>query len=200
MHVYNNRTGIQILSCNCLGLRDLQKRHDVFSYLRQKKYSIYCLQDTHFTKEIEHLVRTQWGYQCYFSNYSSNGRGVAILFNNNFEYKCLQEKKDLHGNMLALNLIIDNENLTLITIYGPNADTPNFFKDLLEIIDDFGNDDIIVCGDFNLVINPELDYENYLHTNNRAARQKVLEIMEERELVDCYRHLNPHTKRYTWRK
>jgi hypothetical protein len=28
-----------------------------------------------------------WRFECFFSSFSSNSRGVAILFNNNFEFK-----------------------------------------------------------------------------------------------------------------
>ena len=31
-----------------------------------------------------------------------------------------------------------------------------------------------MCGDFNLVLNPELDYLSYKHVNNPNARQKVI--------------------------
>ena len=44
---------------NCQGLGGLSKRKDVFNYLKQKKYSIYCLQDTHFTHKEEKYIRAQ---------------------------------------------------------------------------------------------------------------------------------------------
>lgn len=191
---------IQMLSCNCRGLGDNQKRKDIFNFLRQKKYSIYCLQDTHFTDEIISQVRSQWGYDCYFSNFKSNARGVSILINNNFECKVLQEAKDTEGNMIVLKLQLANRTITLANIYGPNTDKPNFFVKLMESIDSFKNDDIIICGDFNLVINPDMDCDNYLQINNPIARNKLLEIIHERKLIDTFRELNPNINRYTWRR
>jgi hypothetical protein len=47
-----------------------------------------------------------WGFDCFFSSFSSNSRGVSILFNNNFEYEILKEKRDLNGNYLALDVVI----------------------------------------------------------------------------------------------
>ena len=35
----------------------------------------------------------------------------------------------------------------------------------------FDNDNIIKCGDWNLVIKPDLDSNNYLYINNPQARQ-----------------------------
>jgi hypothetical protein len=61
-----------------------------------------------------------WGFDCFFSSFSSNSRGVSILFNNNFEYEVLKEKRDLKGNYLALDDVIDKQKLTFLSLYGPN--------------------------------------------------------------------------------
>lgn len=143
---------LKILSVNCQGLGDIEKRRDVFNFLKSKKCNIYCIQDTHFTNESEMNIKTMWGYECYFSSFSSNSRGVAIMFNNNVEFKALKEKKDANGNYLALDIVIDKERVTLLSLYGPNADNPNFYHLIMCIIEDFGNENFIICGDFNLVL------------------------------------------------
>ncbi len=80
-------SAINILSLNCQGIGRLPKRTDMFQYLKEKKYHIYCLQDTHFTPgDDEKLVRARWGNDCYFSSFRSNSRGVAVLFNGNLQY------------------------------------------------------------------------------------------------------------------
>lgn len=122
------------------------------------------------------------------------------MFNNNFEFKVVKEKKDINGNYLVLDVIVEKFRFTLVSLYGPNSDTPDFFENIMSIIDDFDNESYIICGDFNLVLYPYLDYHNYLHVNNPQAREKVMEIIEERCLVDPFRELNPELRRYTWRK
>ena len=57
-----------------------------------------------------------------------------------------------------------------------------------------------MCGDFNLVLNPELDCYNYKHVNNPNARQKVIDIIKDNDYVDVFRQFYPDTLRYTWRK
>ena len=66
--------------------------------------------------------------------------------------------------------------------------------------DTFNNNDMIICGDFNLIQDPKLDYFNYKCINNKKAREKVLEIKSTYNLIDPYREYFPSTKRYTWRK
>ena len=85
-------------------------------------------------------------------------------------------------------------------MYGPNTDDPDFLKKILEKIAELENKTIIWCGDFNLVLNPQLDYKNYKTINNKNAREKILDIINEEHLVDLYRDAHPGLKRYTWRR
>ena len=191
---------LKITSVNCQGLRNKYKRIDVFDYLKNMNQNIYCLQDTHFTKEIENEISCNWGYECFFSSFRSNSRGVAILFNNNFDFKVIKEKTDNHGNIISLEILVGENTLNLVNIYGPNNDSPNFFANIFEMIEDFNSNSVIICGDFNLVLNPDIDYFNYLNINNPKATKTLLELMETHNLFDAYRELHPNLKRYTWRK
>lgn len=191
---------IKISSTNCRGLGDITKRRDVFNYLRSKKHSICCLQDTHFTESLEPYIRAEWGGEVFFSSFTSNARGVCILFNNNVDFKVFKSKTDQNGNVLALDLELEGKRITLISIYGPNNDSPEFYSNLCEIIEDFDNETTMICGDFNLVQNQDLDTDNYIHVNNPRAKQRILDLKEELSLVDPYRELYSETKQFTWRK
>jgi pyruvate formate-lyase activating enzyme-like uncharacterized protein len=83
------------------------------------------------------------GFECFFSSFSSNSRGVAILFNNNFEFKVLKEKKDINGNYLILDVIVEKERFTLVSLYRPNTDSPRYFEQVMALIDDFENQNYI---------------------------------------------------------
>ena len=59
---------------------------------------------------------------------------------------------------------------------------------------------LIIGGDFNTYLNPLLDRDN---TNNEALSKygkELLSIMDQHDLIDIWRTLNPTTKRYTWRQ
>ena len=104
---------LKIISVNCQGLGNKQKRRDVFHFLREKKYSIYFLQDTHFDEKLESYVSAEWGYKCFFSSFKTNSRGVAILFNNNFEFKVVDVFKKDDGNFFAVIIQVNNMNIVL---------------------------------------------------------------------------------------
>ncbi len=82
----------------------------------------------------------------------------------------------------------------------PNSDDPLFFDNISNAIDEINNGNYIICGDFNLVLDPDLDYHNYKTVNNKEARDKVLEIIQEKYMIDPFRENNPVMKRYTWRR
>ena len=180
---------VTFVSVNLRGAQLAEKRKDVLNFLKQKRYSIYFLQDTHFTKREENYIRSQWGFECFFSSFSSESRGCAIMFNNNFEYKLHSKETDLEGNKLVLDITINGKRVTLINIYGPNRDNPEFFSSIRTDIERMGNP-VILAGDFNLVLDPNIDLLNYKNVNNPQARNKVIEIISECGLLDCWRELN----------
>ena len=191
---------LSIISCNCQGLGDFKKRKDVFCYLREKKHDIYFLQDTHFEKNKEKQIRTEWGYESFFASYNSQSRGVAVLLNNTFDFKVNVIDFDPEGNFVILKLATMERTITLINIYGPNRDNPDFYSKINQKIDELNLTNIIWAGDWNLVMNPNIDYHNYKHNNNPRAQEKIIDIMNEKGLVDIWREMNPEIMRYTWRR
>ena len=74
------------------------------------------------------------------------------------------------------------------------------FQTISDKIAELENDSVICCGDFNLVLNPKIDYNNYKTINNKKAREKLLDIINNRHLIDPYREEHPDLKRSTWRR
>ena len=164
---------ITIVSMNCQGLSNQEKRSDTFNFLKSKKHFIYFLQDTHFTTKEEKHIRTQWGFECYFNYFSWQARGVAILFYNNFESNVLKTVRDESGNKLILEVIIEGKRLTLINIYGPNRDEPDFYEEIINNVK-YSENPIIIAEDFNMVLEPDMDCKDYIIINNPRARDQVL--------------------------
>ena len=51
--------------------------------------------------------------------------------------------------MLILDVEYEEKRFTLCSIYGPNKDSPGFYRNLFSEIDAVNNDNYIICGDFN---------------------------------------------------
>ena len=191
---------VSICSFNCRGLGDKRKRADVLNFLNTKKFSIVCLQDVHWTCEMENQIKLDWGYDCFFSHGTSNSRGTAILLNDNFIFKAHGYKSDPGGNWVILDITFSDIRVSLANIYGPNQDDPSFYKNIMDEIESYNNAHSIICGDFNLVQQPNMDTMNYNSVGNPKARKEVLNMMNIHDLIDPWRENNPTARRYTWRQ
>lgn len=193
-------SSLVIASVNCQGMNNSKKRRDVFHYLRNRKYSIFFLQDTHFEEKMEPYILSEWGYEGYFSSHASNARGVGILFNNNFEFKIKRVYKGNGGNSLIVQAEIKQKDFLFVNVYGPNRDDPRFYSTLQEKIKQFNVTNVIIGGDFNLVLDPARDYYNYKNINNPKAKEAVDNMITELDLNDIWRDLNQDCPRFTWRR
>lgn len=99
--------------------------------------------------------------------------------------------------MLILNFKSFDTDLSLLCLYGPNKDEPNFYSNIKDKLLQINNPYILV-GDFNLVINPEMDYSNFQNVSNPKAREMLQELILELDLIDCWREDHLEDRKYTW--
>ena len=130
------------------------------SYFKETKVNILCLQDTHLIESDIMTLKKQWDGDVLLSGSKTNSRGVAVLLNSNFEYKILGTNIDKNGNFLNIVLQLSTLTINLTTTYGPNIDNPGFFENIQNLLQNDNADYNIICGDFNLVLNPDLDTYN----------------------------------------
>ena len=167
--------------------------------MKCKGGDICILTDTHSSTACENQWKEEWGNDIYFSHKNSKSRGVTVLMNTKKEVKVhdvISDDKD--GNYLILDISLGDKRITLVGLYGPNDDEPNFYGKIYEIALKIGNPGMVWVGDWNVVLNYDLDTFGYLHRNNVKAHEKVIEIMEKLSLKDIWRDDNPDVRRYTW--
>ena len=193
-------TKLKVLSANCQGLRDLKKRTDVLNYIADLKPDILCLQDTHWVKDDIKSIKNIWSGDSYINGCKTNSRGVAILLSKSFDYNVCTVDRDEEGNFISLQLSINDSTLYVSNIYAPNNDSPHFFQHLKNKLETTLFDYCIICGDFNLVLDPSMDTYNYKHVNNPQARNCVLELLNTLSIKDAFRHFNRNLKKYTWHR
>ena len=153
---------LQIASLNVRGIGNNAKRREVFNWLRAKKFSIYMLQEVHCSENTTDSWTREWGYKALFSCCSSSKAGVSILCNNNFNLNVIKTLQDPNGRFIICDIEADGKLLTLGNIYAPKKDDPNFFDTFFDRLSCFECDDVVISGDFNLV----LDVENIKRTES----------------------------------
>ena len=60
-------------------------------------------------------------------------------------------------------------------MYAPNIDNPIFFMKIREYMEEKYT---LLCGDLNMVLDPKMDSQNYLHLNNPKSRSILMESMQ----------------------
>ena len=186
-----------ICSLNVRGLSNEIKRRETFNWLRNKKYSVYFLQEVHSSKEIEKLWLAEWGYRGLFSSLSSSRAGVSILFNNNFSFEIQKYFSDPQGRFITVDIKTEDKIITLQNIYAPNNDDPNFFKSVFNNLSTFECAHLVLGGDFNLVQNIQKDKKGGNQTNHFKSLEEIEKFKENMNLTDIWRDLHPDTLRFT---
>ena len=82
----------------------------------------------------------------------------------------------------------------------PNNDDPSFFVELISKLDSSDCANIIIGGDFNLVMDQQLDSKGMSDNNNVNALEILKKYVETMELVYCWRIRNPDSKHFSWHR
>ena len=90
--------------------------------------------------------------------------------------------------------------MTLCNVYGPNEDDADFFIDLIHNIESLPNDNRIVGGDFNLVLDLTVDKRGGRNITKQMSQTLIKNWMDESDLLDIWRFQHPETRRYTWHR
>ena len=191
----------KICSLNVRGLGERLKRREPFNWLRAKKFCIYLLQETHCSENTTATWSSEWGYETLFSCCSGASGGVAIFFNNNFAFQLQRSYSDPKGRFIICDIKTNERLFTLATIYAPNDDDPAFLESFYSHLRDFhcDDDDMVLGGDFNLVLNLEKDKKGGLAKTHTKAVNVINDHVTKFDLVDAWRVSNSDIK-YTWRR
>lgn len=165
---------LNLVSFNCRGLGGRQKRRDVLNMLRSSPHDVFCLQDIHILKNDISAFLTLWRGMGFFSCFTRSSRGVCILFRPSFQFTLLSEERDENGNFIAIGFEYQGSTYTVFNVYGPNEDEPDFYENINGCIGKIDTDHIILCGDFNLVIDQNKDTLNYAEEHNKKAKQVLI--------------------------
>ena len=150
--------GIEILSINVHGLRDISKRCNIVSWLSQQNQDIIFLQETYLCSQQDFdAFRTIWAGQAIFSPGGNHSRGVTIIFKSSFNGKISSSSVDTDGRLVKVTLVIENSCHQLINVYAPCqvGKRAEFFSALSGHVG--AGVPTIVGGDFNCVDDLYLD-------------------------------------------
>ena len=144
------------------------------------------------------MWKNEWANDAFFCGESNNSDGIGILINPNFPYSIQKYKEIITGRMQALDLVINDKEITIINIYGPNNDNAHFYQTLNEYLQENGEKTFIIGGDFNIVLNETLDKRNGRANSHKLCRKKINDMIDSFNLIDIWRDMHPNARQYTW--
>lgn len=172
----------------------------VFKNFRRFKADIICLQETYCTDENQRFWASEWGARSFFSNGQSNSKGVAILFRKGFSGKVIHSDIDENGRFIILTVKLYGKELVISNVYAPNEDRPEFFQIVLKHLQNANSPEWLIGGDFNLTLGVMDRKSVSQDITVKKAAIVLKEIMQECDLVDVWRDLNPDTLRFLCHK
>lgn len=204
----NDQLKMNLISVNVRGIHSHAKRINVFQWLKKMKVDMFFLQETYSSKETETYWKLHWKGKIIQAHGTNHSKGVAILIKDNVDIDIISSCIDDEGRFICLNTIIQDQPVLLMNVYAPCSSKASeqlkFFTNVLDIINTntqrHPNSKIIIGGDFNILMNIRLDRYGGNPVYNEKVMAKVFEIMENFDLIDIWRVLNPHLKQYTWRQ
>src|SRR5713101_5461638 len=197
------------LSINSHNINGLNKKHKLQTYINKIIHDnkhIILLQETRINISfiIDNIHKTlSIHYHVFISKANNNARGGMMT---NFNKQKFTDKDitliDNTHKLQIFSLLINNINYKIYNIHSPNTqkEKNNYFNTINEIFIN-PHDNNILIGDFNTIINTQLDRHNSRMKGIGMAQSKALiKLMDENLLLDTYRHNNANGKIYTYYK
>ena len=148
--------------------------------------------DDKFIENYKHL----WEGTIFYNNYKNNRRGVAILISKDCPYTFTFDSCDNEGRILKLASNIENNTYYFINIYAPNKiEEKIIFLKHLEIF--VNNENYIIAGDFNEILDPHLDIGIQNKTFNLESSNALNNFKNRYDLIDIWRYRNRGKREYT---
>ena len=147
-----------LLTCNVNGLNTQSKREELLTDLILRKIDIAVVTDSRLNENTVNQLRQNDNYNC-ISNVlevteedrrQTTSRGVMILWKAKGLISISELFRSTDGNLLIAQCNLDDKQILIVGIYGPNADTPSFYDRLEEKLEEFSHDRVVICGDFNV--------------------------------------------------
>ena len=105
---------------------------------------------------------------------------------------------DPNGRFIICDINTNSTNgtcFTLCNLYTPSEERPEFFRDISNYLQDFQCNEIIIGGDFNLVMDIKKDKRGG-HCTHKNSLKEVKGICETWDVIDIKRVLNREEVKY----
>ena len=196
----NSKTMYKVFSMNVRGLRCARKRRTLFHNFRKENYDIICLQETYITNKDVSLIKKEWPYGVHLSEGTNKSKGLLTLFSKNINETSITLKL-VNERCLISFINTDTSNILIANVYAPCvvSEKSTFLNNIYTQISSFCSDHLLLMGDFNTVLNNNLDIISGGKHNNKVV-DNFNTLVNNLLVVDIWRVTHPLKKEFTWSK
>lgn len=194
----NRRGLVTFCSWNVNGIDEPIKRGKVLAYRKSLRSDVIFYQETHLKNDAHCRITAKWIGQVYHSRFSAKARGTAIIICKNVPFIHKSTLADKEGRYIMVVGEIQSIPITLLNVYGPNRDDPEFFRKMFSLILDISTTNLILGGDFNLVLDTYLDRSSAQRIAPSNASRFLKSFIDNLGLVDVWRTLNATGREYSF--
>ena len=160
-------TYILIITLNVNGLSAPTKRHRLAEWIQRQDLYICCLQETHFRPRDTQRLKVRGWKKIFHANGNQKNAGVAILISDKIDFKTKAITRDKEGHYIMIKGSIQEEDITIVTLYALNIGAPQYIRQILTAIKGEIDSNTIIVGDFNTPLSP-LDRSSKMKINKET--------------------------------
>ena len=90
----------------------------------------------------------------FHANGNQKKAGVAIVISDKIEFKIKTIRRDKEGHYITIKGSNQEQDITIVNIYAPNVEVPQYIKQLLTAIKGEIERNTTIVGDFNTPLSP----------------------------------------------
>jgi exonuclease III len=124
------------------------------NWIKKEDQTICCLQEIHLIDRNKHWLTVKGWKKIYQANGPRKQAGVAILISDKVVFKPTLIKRDKEGHSILIKGEIHKKEITIINLYAPNVNAPNFITHTLKDLNTYIDTNTVVVGDLNTPVSP----------------------------------------------
>jgi len=199
-------TGLTLISLNVRGIREKVKRKRILEWCKNKGGDIVFLQETYSTPDVETRWRAELEGSIYFSHGTNHSRGVMVLITAKLDINICDLKIDGDGRYILFKGEVQGAKILFGNFYFPTRDKEKEQLNILEKVDKVISEvwapdySIVFGGDYNLIMNSNLDYMGFNVPAKTKFNDTFEEFMIKYDLEDSWRKKHPNKKQFTFKR
>lgn len=188
---------INILSWNVNGLNSPVKRTKCLDYLRCKNVHLALIQESHLKAADVHRFQNRYFKVICSSSAANKTKGVLIVSKRNFDFSIIRSGGDTEGRITYAVGSVNNTKYAFVSVYAPTEGDPLFFQELLRLVVSLEDCLVVLGGDFNTVLDPQLD-RSHASKADSIISGCFNSFLRHTNICDVWRLQNDGVKDYTF--